>query len=65
MKLLDVFALLLIISLVAMVSFNSKEINAKPAFAKSTGSPCSACHSKPPKLNDCGVKWKADKNTKC
>lgn len=38
---------------------------AKPAYTKSTGRPCTACHTTPPKLNACGKKYAKDKKTKC
>lgn len=58
-------AVMVVAVVAATMTFAPRESAAKPAFSKSTGKPCTACHTKPPKLNACGKKWKANNNTKC
>ena len=48
-----------------MLTVTPQDSAAKPAYTASTGSPCTACHSTPPKLNECGEKYAKDKTTKC
>ena len=42
----------------AMLAVTTPPVSATPAIAKSTGQPCTQCHTTPPTLNDYGKKYK-------
>ena len=42
----------------AAITLAPETAQANPAMAKSTGQPCSKCHTAPPALNDYGKKYK-------
>ena len=62
---LAMLAVMLFAVVAATMTLAPRESAAKPAFGKSTGRPCAACHTKPPKLNACGKRYKANRKTKC
>lgn len=62
---LAMLAALLIAVFATLMTVAPQESAAKPAYAKSTGFACTACHTTPPKLNACGQKWEKDHKTKC
>jgi len=47
-----------ILIIFAMVSATSRPAMANPNIAKSTGQPCTKCHTAPPVLNSYGKKYK-------
>jgi hypothetical protein len=58
-------AAMLFVVVAATMALAPQESAAKAAYAQSTGRPCTACHTTPPKLNACGKKYAANKSTKC
>jgi hypothetical protein len=61
----SLLAATLIAVIATMMTITPQESTAKPAYSAATGSPCTACHTAPPKLNECGEKYAKDKTTKC
>jgi hypothetical protein len=46
----------------ALVFSSTRSAQASPKFTQETGKACNFCHTKPPALNDQGLKFKANGN---